>query len=54
MTLNEMIDEVEYHIERCSRIFDMESVKRKDRWITQGEYNAYVNLLEMLKEFENE
>ena len=50
MTLEEVKDEVRWLIERCREQVENRRINtNKNRWITQGEWNAYENVLEMLE-----
>lgn len=50
MTLEEVKDEVRWLIERRREQVENRRINtNKNRWITQGEWNAYENVLEMLE-----
>lgn len=50
MTLEEVKDEVRWLIERCREQVENRRINtNKNRWIIQGEWNAYENVLEMLE-----
>lgn len=50
MILEEVKDEVRWLIERCREQVENRRINaNKNRWITQGEWNAYENVLEMLE-----
>lgn len=55
MTLEEVKDEVRWHIDRCRNMVESRNVNRgKWRWELQGEWNAYENVLEMLESIDEE
>lgn len=55
MTLEEVKDEVRWLIERCREQVENRRINtNKNRWITQGEWNAYENVLELLERIDTD
>lgn len=52
MTISQIVAVLEYRISRCSNEIDFGWARGKERWITQGELNAYKDALEMLEELD--
>lgn len=54
MTLEEVKDEVRWLIEQRRDMVENRTVSsNKSRWVLQGEWNAYENVLEMLEMLES-